>query len=163
MWKTAFKFLLILFVKNRMEFAKNNFFNKLNTDSGDDFNQLKENVAVMAESRAAIFKQNFNQEVRRVVNSLFYFMLILIATFCAGLTGVMWLFATAWTSPHRETILGTTMVLPILIAIGIYVYVRYSWHKEPLFNQSIVQIENDWQVFRGGLDGTADTSDEANR
>ena len=163
MWTTALKFLAILFIKNRMEFAKVNFFNKLNTSSSDDLKRLKENIAAMAESRAAIFKQNFNQDVRRVVNSLFGFMLILLAAILSLLTGLMWLFATAWVSPHRDVILGVTMILPILIAVGVYLLIRYSWQKQPILHQSIVQIENDWLVFRAGLDGTADISDDANR
>ena len=163
MWTTALKFLAILFIKNRMEFAKFNFFNKLNTSTSDDLKRLKENIAAMAESRAAIFKQNFNQEVRRVVNSLFGFMLILLAAILSLLTGLMWLFATAWVSPHRDVILGVTMILPILIAVGVYLLIRRSWQKQPILHQSIVQIENDWLVFRAGLDGTADISDDANR
>jgi hypothetical protein len=70
MWTTALKFVAILFLKNRMEFAKVNFFKKLSTNSGEDLNRLKENIAAMAESRAAIFKQNFNHEIRRVVKSV---------------------------------------------------------------------------------------------
>ena len=163
MWITALKFLAILFFKNRMEFAKDNFFNKLDTNSSDDLNRLKENIAAMAESRAAIFKQNFNYEVRRVVNSLFGFMLILLAAILSLLTGLMWIFATAWVSPHRDIILGVTMILPILIAVGVYLLIRRSWHKQPILHQSIVQIESDWLVFRAGLDGTADISDDANR
>ena len=163
MWTTTLKFLAILFIKNRMEFAKVNFFNKLNTSSSDDLKRFKENIAAMAESRAAIFKQNFNQEVRRVVNSLFGFMLILLAAILSSLTGLMWLFATAWESPNRDVILGVTMILPILIAVGVYLLIRRSWQKQPILHQSIVQIENDWVVFRAGLDGTADISDDANR
>ena len=45
MWTTALKFLAILFLKNRVEFAKVNFFKKLNTNSSDDLNQLKQNKA----------------------------------------------------------------------------------------------------------------------
>ena len=163
MWTTALKFLAILFIKNRMEFAKVNFFNKLSASSSDDLKRLKENIAAMAESRAAIFKQNFNQDVRRVVNSLFGFMLILLAAILSLLTGLMWLFATAWVSPHRDVILGATMILPILIAVGVYLLIRRSWQKQPILHQSIVQIEKDWLVFRVGLDGTADISDDANR
>jgi fructose-specific phosphotransferase system IIC component len=75
----------------------------------------------------------------------------------------MWLFATAWDSPNRHIILGTTMTLPLLIAIGVFIVIRLNWKKQPLFSKSMVQIENDWHVFKNGLDGTADTSDEANR
>ena len=168
MWTSALKFIVVWFLKNKMDFVKNHFFNKPNTNSSEDlnqlkFNQLKRNIAAMAESRAAIFKQNFNFEVRRVVNSLFGFMLILLAAMLSLLTGLMWLFATAWVSPHRDIILGITMILPILIATGVYLYIRRSWQKQPILHQSMVQIESDWQVFRAGLDGTADISEEANR
>ena len=163
MWTSALKFLAILLLKNRMEFIRNNFFNKLNAHSGEDLSRLKESIAAMAESRAAIFKQNFNHEVHRVVSSLFGFMLILLAAMMSLLTGLMWLFASAWVSPNRDIILGTTMLLPILIAAGIYFYIRRTWQKQPIMHSSIVQIESDWQVFRAGLDGTADISDEANR
>lgn len=163
MWTTALKFIAILFLKNRMEFVKVNFFNKLNANSNDDLNRLKENIAAMAESRAAIFKQNFNYEVRRVVNSLIGFMLILLATIFSMLTGLMWLFASAWASPNRDIILAITMLLPIFIAVGVYFYICRSWQKQPILHQSMVQIENDWQVFRAGFDGTADVSDDANR
>lgn len=163
MWITVLKFLAILFLKNRMEFAKVNFFNKLDTSSRDDLNRLKENIAAMAESRAAIFKHNFNQDVRRVVNSLFGFMLIFLAAILSLFTGLMWLFATAWVSPHRDIILGVTMILPILIAVVVYLFIRRSWQKQSILHQSIAQIESDWLVFKAGLDGTADISDDANR
>ena len=163
MWKSALRFIAILFLKNSMEFVRSHFFNELNTNSNEHLNQLKQSIAAMAESRAAIFKQNFHFEVRRVVNSLFGFMLILLAAMLSLITGLMWLFATAWVSPYRDIILGTTMILPILIAVGVYLYIRQSWQKQPILQQSIQQIECDWQVFKAGLDGTADISDEANR
>lgn len=151
MWQSALKLLVFIFLRNRMNHVKN------------DFSEVKENLAVLAESRAAIFKNNFNNELQRMANSLMGLMFLLLIAACSGLTGIMWLFATAWTSPHRDTILGITMILPILIGIGLYTYISNSWKKEPLFQESIKQIENDWQVFRHGLDGTADISDEANR
>ncbi len=151
MWQSAVKLLVFFFLRNRANHAKH------------DFADVRESLAVMAESRAAIFKKNFNDELSRLANSLIGFMFLLLATACSGLTGIMWLFATAWNSPHRDTILGITMILPILIGIGVYIYISNSWKKEPLLHQTIKQIENDWQVFRYGLDGTADISDEANR
>jgi hypothetical protein len=75
----------------------------------------------------------------------------------------LWLVATVWNSPDRSIILGTTMILPIIIGIGIFAFINYSWKKEPLFSRSVKQIEADWIVFRNGLEGTADTSDEANK
>ena len=168
MWMSALKFIAVLFLKNKMGFIRSQFFNLLNANASDNLNQLKLDqlklsIATMAENRAALFKRNFNYEVQRVVSSLFGFMLILLAAILSLITGLMWLFATAWVSPHRDIILGTTMILPILIAVGVYFYIRRSWQKQPILHQSIVQIESDWQTFRAGFDGTADISDEANR
>ena len=151
MWQTAAKLLLFVFLRNRVNHVKH------------DFSGVKENLAALAESRAAIFKRNFNNEVQRLANSLIGLIFLLLAAVCSGLTGIIWLFSIAWNSPHRDTILGVTMIVPLFIAVGIYTYISRSWKKEPLFQESIKQIEDDWQVFRHSLDGTADISDEANR
>jgi uncharacterized membrane protein YqjE len=155
MWKAVLKLLLVLFLRSKITHIKNNPSNHLNT--------TKENIAVMIESRATLFKQNFSDDLQRMVNSLFGYLLVLLAATCSGLTGMMWLIATAWNSPNRNIILGTTMLLPLIIGISIFAFIRYSWKKEPLFSRSMQQVETDWLIFRGGLDGTADTSDEANR
>lgn len=172
MLKSAIKFLIVMLLKNRINFFKNKFFGTASTStslnrassphSHDEFKELKHNLATLAESRATIFKHNFNQEVHRVVGSLLGFMFILVATVFAGLVGIMWIFALAWTSPNRELILGLTMLVPIIAAIVIFITIKNTWKKEPLMAQSMKQIENDWLVFRGGLDGTADTSEAAN-
>jgi uncharacterized membrane protein YqjE len=154
MWKTALKLLLVLFLRNRIAHAQNNSSNHLNT--------IKENIAIMIESRASLLKQNFGDDLQRMVNSFFGFLLVLLAAICSGFTGMLWLIATAWDSPNRNIILGTTMLLPIIIGIGIFAFIRYSWKREPLFSRSMQQLEADWLVFKSGLDGTADTSDEAN-
>jgi uncharacterized membrane protein YqjE len=155
MWKTALKLLAVVLLRNRI--------NHVTTDFTNHFSAVKENIAVMAESRAAILKKNFNDDLQRIVNSFFGIMVILLAVACSGLTAILWLIASAWDSQNRNVILGATMILPLLIGIGIFVFMRHSWQKNPLFSRSIEQIETDWLVFRGGLDGTADTSNEANK
>jgi hypothetical protein len=94
-----------------MEFAKVNFFNKLNANSNDDLDRPKENIV-----------------------------------------------ATAWHSPNRDIILSINMILPILMAIGFYFYIRHCWQKQPILYQSMLQIESYWQVFRHGFDTAADVS-----
>jgi uncharacterized membrane protein YqjE len=155
MWKSALKLLIVLFVRNRIAHIKNNPSNNLHT--------ITENVAVIIENRAALFKQNFSDDLQRMVNSLFGYLLVLLAATCSGLTGMLWLIATAWNSPNRNIILGTTMILPLIIGIAIFAFIRYNWKKEPLFSRSMQQVETDWLVFRGSLNGTVDTSDEANK
>ena len=184
MWKSAVKFLVVMLLKNRIQLIKNIFFNKLNSNqrlnrnrgSGtsdlhhdtsqsnhNEFREFKNNLTTLAESRANFFKHNFNHEVKRVSGSLLGLMFMLVAMVFAGLVGIMWLFALAWTSPNRELILGITMLVPIIASVVIFITIRTTWKKEPLLAQSMKQIENDWLVFRGGLDGTADTSDDANK
>jgi uncharacterized membrane protein YqjE len=155
MWKTALKLLLVLFLRNRVTRAQKNSSNHLNA--------IKENIAMMIESRASLFEQNLRDDLQRMVNSFFGYLLVLLAAMCTGLTGMLWLIATAWDSQNRNIILGTTMILPLIIGIGIFALIRYSWKKEPLLSRSMQQLEADWLVFKGGLDGTADTSDEANK
>lgn len=160
MWKTALKlltqFLIARFIRNHMQDVQDK-------TSGNHLSGLKSSMAALLESHAVLFKSQFHHDVQRMVNSFLGFMFILLATICTGLTGLMWLFATAWNSENRNIILGTTMIIPIILSIIVYFVIRQSWKKQPLLQQSMVQIEQDWQVFKNGLDGTADTSDEANR
>ena len=163
MWKTALKLvaqlLIAKFLRKHMQDAENNMTN----NAQSHFSAVKQSMAALVESHAALFKAQFHSDMQRVANSLLGLTFIFFAILCSGLTALMWLFATAWNSTHRDLILGVTMTLPILIAIGIFLAIRHTWKKQPIFAKSMVQIENDWQVFRNGLDGTADTSDEATR
>ncbi len=160
MLKTALKLiaqlLITKFIRNRVE-------EHMSQNSENHFGAVKKSMAALLESHAVLFKSQFHHDVKRMVNSFLGFMFILLATICTGLTGLMWLFATAWNSENRDIILGTTMILPIILSIIVYLVIRQSWKKQPLLQQSMVQIEQDWQVFKNGLDGTADTSEEANR
>lgn len=145
MWKAAIKLMALLFLRSRFNHAKS------------DFGKIKRNIADLAESRAAFFKQNFDDEMQRIVRSAIGFMLVLIAIACASITAIMWIAATAWSSPHRDIILGVTMLVLIVIGLIIFAVIYYSWKKQPLFDQSMSLIEQDWCMFRG-MDGTADTT-----
>ncbi len=163
MWNTALKLvgelLIAKYLRNRILHAGNDSSSK----ARNQFGAVKQSLAALIESHAALFKAQFHTDMQRVAKSLLGLAFMFFAILCSGLTALMWLFATAWSSPNRDTILGTVMILPLLIAIGIFMAIRHTWKKQPLFAKSMVQIENDWQVFRDGLDGTADTSDDANR
>lgn len=159
MWQAGLKILAVYLVRKYITQAKDHYEN----DSKQELTDVKEKMAILAEHRAALYKKNFHDEISRIAKSLLGLMLMLLTAALAGLTAIIWIFAIAWNSPYRDTILGITMILPLLIAVSIYGCIRNSWKKEPLFNQTMVQIENDWQAFRYGLDGTADISDEANK
>ncbi|WP_232496453.1 phage holin family protein [Methylotenera versatilis] len=157
--KLAAQLLIAKFLRNRMQDAQEHF----TSNAAGHFSEVKRNIAALVESHASLFRQQLNQDMKRAANSFIGLVVIFLALLCSGLTALMWLFATAWNSPHRDIILGVTMILPLLVSIGIFFAIRHTWKKQPLFSKSMVQVENDWQVFKNGLDGTADTSDEANR
>lgn len=166
MWKIALKLItqyaLAKFLRERTHEAQYATGNSDST-SNSEFSKLKKSMAALLESHASSFKAEFNYDIHRVVYSLLGLMFVMFAAICSGLIALMWLFAIAWNSSNRDIILGTTMILPLLIAVGVFFVIRSNWKKRPLLSKSMVKIENDWQVFRNGLDGTADISDEANR
>lgn len=155
MWKTALKLAVFIFLRSKINHVKD--------DIGNNLGAVKENMALLAESRALIFKQNFNHELQRLGNSLLGFMFMMLAAVFSGLTGLMWLFAIAWGSPNRNVILTITLVVPLLIGIGIYLYIRESWKREPLFDKTMTQIQSDWLLFRNGLESVAEEIEGSNR
>ncbi len=155
MWKTALKLAVFMFLRSKI--------NNVKDDIGNNLGAVKENMALLAESRALIFRQNFHRELRRLSNSVIGFLFMLLAAVCSGLTALMWLFAIAWDSPHRNAILGTTLILPILIGVGIYFYIRESWKKEPLFDKTMTQIHSDWILFRNGLESVKEEIEGSHR
>ena len=150
MWTTAAKLLVFMFLRNRFKHVKH------------DVSEVKGHIAVYTASRAVMFKHNLMRDLHRVVNSFVGYLLMFAAIIFAGLTGIMWVVASVWSSPHRDIILGTTMTIPLLLAVGIYFFIDYSWNKAPLLDESFKQIEHDWRAFGHSLDGTADISEEAN-
>lgn len=162
MWKTALKLiaqlLIARFFKNRMQDVQQHMSN----ETQHHFSAVKKSMAALVERHAAVFKAQLSADMKRMALSLLGLVFIFFALMCSGLTAIMWLFAAAWNSPHRDVMLGAAIALPVLIAIGILIAIRLSWKKQPLFAQIMVQIENDWRVFKTGLDGATDSSDEAN-
>ena len=154
MWTTLAKLLFFMFLRNR--------FNVVKQHVKQDVSEVKGHFAVYAASRAGMFKRNLAHDLHRVVNSFIGYLMMFAAIIFAGLTGIMWIVASVWSSPHRDIILGTTMTIPLLLAVGIYFFIHHSWNTAPLLDESFKQIEQDWRAFGHSLDGTADTSEEAN-
>ncbi|MDO8962221.1 MAG: phage holin family protein [Methylophilus sp.] len=151
MFASILKMITFYLIGNRISEAK------------QDLIAVKDNAADYAESRVMRIKLNVMQDLQRIVNSFIGFLVMFSAIIFSGLLGLMWLFATAWQSPNRELILGIAMLVPLCVSAVIYLAIKASWQKKPILNDTTELISNDWQTFRHGLDGTADTSDEANR
>lgn len=129
-------------------------FNQVN----GNISNIKRNLTGMTESHARFFKNDFNAETQRIARSFVGLMLALSAIAGASIIAILWIAASAWRSPNRDVILGVTMLVLIVIGLFLFAFIYFSWKKEPLFNKSMLLIQQDWYIFRG-LDGTADTTD----
>jgi uncharacterized membrane protein YqjE len=150
MLSTILKFITIYIMNQRIAQTKHNV------------NVLSEQVADYAESRVTVLKRNLLEDLERMANSFLGFLFMFLALSFSGMVAIMWLFAVAWNSPNREFILGGFILIPLIISAFVYKEVRSIWKKTPFMKTSTDLIAQDWQVFRYGLDGTADISDEAN-
>lgn len=151
MWGHVIKFVALYLVNNRVARAKHSL------------DEVKDNAADYAETRAAFIKQNLMHDIERVVDSFIGLLLIFAGFIFTGILGLMWIFTMAWNSPNRELILGVTMLIPLALSAILFYNIRKSWKQKPLMHDTTQLISEDWQSFRHGLDGTADISDEANR
>ena len=143
------KYIAFYLLGNRLSAAKN------------ELRQVKETAADYAEERATLIKDNALQDASRVVNSLIALLIMFCAVIFSGLLGMMWLFASAWDSPHRAMILTIAIVIPLCISGIIFAALSYSWRKKPLLNGVSELIASDWQIFRSGLLDKSDTPKES--
>jgi len=143
MWQTALKLLVVYMLRNKMNQAKNGL--QL------DLTGIKDNIASIAERHVAQFVRDLSRDSKRIINSLIGLTIALFTLAGAGLIALIWLFAIAWQSVHREFILGGIIAGGLFISIGIFVYVYHSWQNAPFLNQTITQVEADWVVFKEGL------------
>jgi len=145
----ALKLVALYFINNRLSVAKTGL------------HTFKEGIADYTESRAEIFRDNFQGDVRRIVTSFIGFLVILAALILIGLLALMWIFAVAWNSPNREVILGITMLIPFVIALIAYSGIKRSWKNKPLMLETIQLISDDWRTFRYSLNDSPSASEEA--
>jgi hypothetical protein len=124
--------------------------------------EIKESAANYAETRAIIVKNNLMHDLERVVGSFLGYLTILTSVVFAGFIGLLWIFFTAWDSPNRVYILGIMMLIPLIFGALIFAYIKKSWVEKPFMDESNYLIAKDWQIFRHGLEGSTDTSNEDN-
>lgn len=145
---TALKLVFTILLNSRLSKAKGNL------------SSFKENVADYTESRAGIIKGNIDSDLRRIVKSFIGILLIFTCFIFAGIIGLAWLFAIAWSSESRDIILGFTMSVPIIIGFIMLIIIRSSWKTKPLLDGAVSLITEDWKIFRYGLDGSKVISNE---
>ncbi|MDI1299950.1 phage holin family protein [Methylotenera sp.] len=132
------------------------------TETRKQYLLVKSNAADYAETRAQFIKDEMLTDMLRIASSLVGILIIFATIIFSGVLGLMWFFASIWSNPNKEIILGVLMLIPLVLGCLLFISIRNSWKKAPFMNSSTVLISNDWKSFRYSLDGTADTSDEAN-
>lgn len=136
MWSNLLKLLAFLFFNRQLQAFKNNI------------RTLRNDVADYTEDRALQIKTDFIEETERLATSLIALLIGFSMLIFTGLLGLMWLFSVLWSHPQRSLILGLAMLVPALIAIGVFCFVRKLWKRKPLFASSLDLIGTDWQSFR---------------
>ncbi|AKR43814.1 phage holin family protein [Methylophilus sp. TWE2] len=139
MWVNLLKFAALLFLNRKVTALKDNFFN------------LRHHVADYTEDRAQQLKQDFVEETERLATSIVGLLVVFSMFIFTGLLGLMWLFSLLWEHPHRSLILGLAMLVPIIIGVVIFLAVRATWQKKPLFADSLNMISHDWRLFRNEM------------
>jgi uncharacterized membrane protein len=139
MWVSLLKFAAVLFLNRKVTTLKDNLFN------------LRHHVADYTEDRAQQLKQDFAEETERLATSLVGLLVVFSMFIFTGLLGLMWLFSLLWEHPQRSLILGLAMLVPIIIGVVIFLAVRATWQKKPLFADSLNMISHDWRLFRNEM------------
>ena len=90
MWNTILKLigqlLIAKFLRKYMQDAEAS----VNSHTKSHINTVKQSMAALVESHAALFKAQFHSDMQRVVKSLLGFTFIFFALLCTGLTALMW-------------------------------------------------------------------------
>lgn len=139
MWVNLLKFAAVLFLNRKVTALKDNLFN------------LRHHVADYTEDRAQQLKQDFIEETERLATSIVGLLVVFSMFIFTGLLGLMWLFSLLWEHPQRSLILGLTMLVPAIIGIITFFAVRATWHRKPLFANSLSMISHDWHLFRNEM------------
>lgn len=132
MWRTLLKLVAMKFIGHRLHL-------------------VVMQLLAFIERRAHIFILNMGDEWNRLLKTVIGFILVFTALVFSALIGAAWIVAVAWESPSRDLILGLSMVLPLVLVMGIAIYLRGLWHQKPYLESTRNQLGSDWQVLRGAL------------
>ena len=134
MWGTLFKLVALKFFGHRLH-------------------RFISHLMAFIEQRGHILSRSLGDEWNRLVKTLFGMVVVLSALAFSALIGAAWIVALAWNSPSRDVILAVAMVMPMFVVLLTALYLRGLWHNRPYLQQSRVQLNEDWQILRGALDG----------
>lgn len=110
----------------------------------------------VVERRTHILSGNLSLEWHRLVKTLISFFVVSAALVFAGLIGLAWLIAIALDSPSRNLILGIALATPLVVALGLALYIRQLWHQRPFLHLYRDQVDQDWRTLKTALDDVPD-------
>lgn len=146
MLKTIIKLFAIYFVNKRLSNVKENL-------SG-----VKNSVTDYAESRAGFVRDDFLQDLQRMLNTVLGYLFVFTALVLAGVITLMWVFAIAWDSPNRGLILSAIILMLLFTSASIYGVIKHKWKNHVFMSNTSGLISHDWHLFKNNLESPAEDS-----
>jgi hypothetical protein len=139
MLKTIIKLLVVYFVNKQLSGAKEGLVG------------VKASMTDYAESRAEFVRDDFLQDLQRMLNTILAYFFVFTALVLAGVIALLWIFAIAWESPNRALILSLIILGLLSVSIAIYAAIRYKWKNHYFMSNTNDLIAHDWQLFTNKL------------
>lgn len=139
MLKTIIKLVIVYFVNKQLSGAK------------EGLTDIKTSMTDYAESRAEFIRDDFLQDLQRMLNTVLAYFFVFTALVLAGVIALLWIFAIAWESPNRALILSAIIVGLLSVSIAIYATIRYKWKNDYFMSKTSGLIAHDWYLFTNKL------------
>lgn len=146
MIKTVIKLFAIYFVNKRLNEAKENL------------SDVKNNVTDYAESRAEFVRDDFLQDLQRMLNTVLGYLFVFTSLVLAGVITLLWIFAIVWDSPNRGFILSGIILMLLFTSGAIYGMIKHKWKHHYFMSHTSNLISHDWHLFKRNLESNHDDS-----
>ncbi len=93
--------------------------------------------------------QNLARDGRRIIGSIVAAAVVALGVVLASMVGMIGFIIWAANQPQREWLFLAAFLLPILVAIGAFVYVKNQWKNRALLSDTRLQLQQQWQQFSG--------------
>ncbi len=139
MLRTIIKLLIVYFINKQLSGAK------------EGLAGIKTSMTDYAESRAEFVRDDFLQDLQRMLNTVLAYFFVFTALVLAGVIGLLWIFAIAWESPSRALILSAVILGLLSVSVAIYATIRYKWKNHYFMSNTNDLIAHDWRLFTNKL------------
>ena len=94
-----------------------------------------------------LLSQNLARDGRRIIVSIAAMAIAALAVALASMVGMIGFILWAINQPQREWLLLAAFLVPIVVAIGAWVYAKRQWKNRTLLGDTRLQLQQQWQLF----------------